>query len=117
MSNCRVSYDGRLKPSSRCQYYYKHQRPDGLYKKRNTTDSRSLDVVGKGDHADGLPRAETNSGADASVETLDAVGLVDVLEGVEDRLLCGAGGVHRLERGLHLVCVSTVSWVTATGDG
>jgi hypothetical protein len=50
-----------------------------------------------------IPRpTETDTGCDTSVETLETVGLVDVVEGVEDSLFGRGVGVDRLDGGLHL---------------
>ena len=53
-----------------------------------------------GNHAHRLPDTQANAGGDATVQTLEAVGLVDVLERVADRHLLGAVGVVLLA--LHL---------------
>lgn len=40
-------------------------------------------------HTNGLPHAQSDTGSDATVQTLDAIGLVNVLEGVADCHLLG----------------------------
>jgi hypothetical protein len=63
---------------------------------------RSLDVVGKRNHADGLPDTQTYTRGNTSVQTLDTVGLVDVRQGVEDCLfLGGSNGICGFHGGLH----------------
>lgn len=56
--------------------------------------------VTKRNHANGLPHAQSNTGSDATVETLDTVGPVNVPEGVADRHLLGTVRVFLLA--LHL---------------
>lgn len=76
-----------------------HTLPDN----DDADDSRSLDVIGKRDHADRLPDPQPDPRGDTPVQSLDPVLLVDVREGVGDRLLLsGSGGVGRLDGGLHL---------------
>lgn len=58
---------------------------------RNVTESN---------HADGLPDAQTDTGSDTTVETLHAVLLVDVFEGLADSHVLGTVGVLLLA--LHL---------------
>lgn len=56
--------------------------------------------VTKSDHANGLPDTQTDTGSDTTVETLHAVLLVDVLEGLADSHVLGTVGVLLLA--LHL---------------
>lgn len=57
--------------------------------------------ITKSNHADGLPDTKTNTRCDATVKTLDTVGLVDVLEGVANSHLLGSVGVVLLALHLH----------------
>lgn len=68
-----------------------------------TYHSRSLDIVGKADHADRLPRAESDTGRDTSVETLETVCVVDVGKRVEHGLFRRSSRVLAFDSGLHLV--------------
>lgn len=66
-------------------------------------DSRSLDIVGKRNHANGLPDTQTYTRGNTSVQALDTIGLVDVRQCVEDCLfLGGSNRVGGLHGGLHL---------------
>jgi len=56
--------------------------------------------VSEGNHADGLPDTQTDTGSDTTVETLHAVLRVDVLEGLADSHVLGTVGVLLLA--LHL---------------
>ena len=56
--------------------------------------------IAKGNHANRLPDTQSNTRSDTAVETLDTVGLVDVLEGISDSHLLGAVGIILLA--LHL---------------
>jgi len=58
---------------------------------------------------------KTDTGSDTSVETLETVGLVDVVEGVEDSLFSGSIGVHGLDGGLHLL-ISFILFVSHQTD-
>jgi len=80
---------------------------------------RSLDIIGETDHTDSLPSTwtsvswlicerggeltKTDTRSDTSVKTLEAVGLVNVGEGVEHSLLSGSIRVGILDGGLHLL--------------
>lgn len=67
-----------------------------------TDDSRSLDVISKGDHANRLPDTQTYTRGNTSVQALDTVRLVNVGQGVQDGLfLRSSYGVGRLHGGLH----------------
>ena len=56
--------------------------------------------ITKGNHANGLPDTQANTRSDSSVQTLDAVGVVDVLEGLAHSQVLGPVGVVLLT--LHL---------------
>jgi hypothetical protein len=49
--------------------------------------------IAKGDHADGLPHAEADARGHAAVEASQAIGLVDVAEGLGDGQVLGPVGV------------------------
>lgn len=57
-------------------------------------------LVTETDHEDGLPHTQTNTRGDTSVETLEAVSLVNVLEGLGNSQVLGSVGINSL--GLHL---------------
>ena len=63
-------------------------------------DVPGLDVVGERHHADCLPDAQADARRDTAVETLDAVLLVNVCQGVHNRWLRRCVGL--LGQGLHL---------------
>ena len=53
-------------------------------------DIPNLDIISQRHHANSLPYPQSNTGSDTTVETLDAVLLVDEPERVEDGKLGGA---------------------------
>jgi len=69
--------------------------------------------VTQSNHADGLPDTKADTRSDSPVQTLDTVGLVDVLEGLGDGQVLGPVGVILLA--LHLDA-NDLNWLVPGGQ-
>ena len=77
---------------------YPSMRPNSAHSKH----SQCLDIISKADHADCLPRSQTDTRRNTSVQPFETVCLVNVRKRVEDGFLGWTGGVLALDGRLHL---------------